>query len=612
MDAGFHNKKVLLIITVAVFLVYGNSIFNDYCLDDEFVVKNHPVVTKGVSGIGKIFRSRYYSGDGLSYGYRPVTQALFALEYEVFGNSPHISHLISVILFSLLCYLIYLSLRKIFHEQPQVMLLLIVFIYILHPVHTEVVASLKNRDEILGFMFALLSFLFLHDFAVKGKQLMIIPGMVLFAIAIASKLSAAPFVLAIPAMLLFSGKVNLYRLAGVFVSLLVILYLFRLMQKGLLPAVEREVHFYENPLTDHKGILNRMPTGLIGLLMYLKLLIFPHPLVFYYGYDMVPVSDFSNPWVIVSLLIHIGLFVVALFMVKKNKVLSFGILIYLILMTIFGNTPRILPGIIAERYLFAASLGFCIITGYLLYRFIKPESINIFRNFKWKYLVLMAIAVVYFGKTFSRNLDWKDSMTLFRHDIPYLENSVKANDIYATACLNSSGQAATFSEGQEMISEALMHYSRCIELCPDEALFRNDVGMIYYIHMQNYDSAKYYFSQALMIDSSDFRILMNLASVHEVTGDLKNARRYYYKAVYADRKKSLLPLTKIAGIYFRDGMADSSLLVNQQILKEFSGKEEAYISYGNYFFMDGDTTEAIVQWEKALEINPADSKMAYS
>lgn len=60
-----QRDKILLLILVLTFLLYGNTIKNKYALDDNYVTitnpdrPNNPKIEKGIRGIPKIFSSHY-------------------------------------------------------------------------------------------------------------------------------------------------------------------------------------------------------------------------------------------------------------------------------------------------------------------------------------------------------------------------------------------------------------------------------------------------------------------------------------------------------------------------------------------------------------------------
>src|ERR1035437_230909 len=120
------NKKTFLFFLAFSLLFYGNSIKNGFCFDDSYVtvtnipvkgksyVPNHPLVAQGFKGIPKIWRSHYGHDKTSSYDYRPVVITLFAIEYAIFGQAPHINHFINILLYALVVFVLFLLLKKCF------------------------------------------------------------------------------------------------------------------------------------------------------------------------------------------------------------------------------------------------------------------------------------------------------------------------------------------------------------------------------------------------------------------------------------------------------------------------------------------------------------------
>ncbi|MBK8366589.1 MAG: hypothetical protein IPL10_03970 [Bacteroidetes bacterium] len=122
-------------------------------MDDQFVTENS-YTNKGLKTIKKIFTSYYAESDGKNnYEYRPIVKLSFALEHELFGVRPWVGHLINILLYAICLLLLYKVLLLIFHQQTSTFNLLIVLLFAVLPIHTEVVASLKNRDVLLCFCF---------------------------------------------------------------------------------------------------------------------------------------------------------------------------------------------------------------------------------------------------------------------------------------------------------------------------------------------------------------------------------------------------------------------------------------------------------------------------
>ncbi|WP_421898374.1 tetratricopeptide repeat protein [Marinoscillum sp.] len=147
------------LLLIAVTCIYAQTITFDYNLDDEIVVSQ--VGEFSLSGLYESISSPYYALDQrISYGYRPLTSLTFYLESTILGNNPAVSHSINLVLYLLIIGLIF-QLGLYLFKKPQYAFIL-ALLFAVHPIHTEVVASIKNRDELLALLFGLLGFLSLR------------------------------------------------------------------------------------------------------------------------------------------------------------------------------------------------------------------------------------------------------------------------------------------------------------------------------------------------------------------------------------------------------------------------------------------------------------------
>lgn len=195
--ADSQNIFALIVIFFSIAL-YANSVFNDYNLDDELVTRNHPLTSQGISAIPEIFSSSYYTDNmGYSYEYRPVVLATFAIEHSLFGESPFVGHCINVLLYALLCWLIFHVLGLLLSGYSPLLPFVIVLLFAAHPVHTEVVNSIKNRDEILSLLFGLLT-LYFSIAGARKSWYYLVAAFAFFALSVLSKASSVPFILIIP------------------------------------------------------------------------------------------------------------------------------------------------------------------------------------------------------------------------------------------------------------------------------------------------------------------------------------------------------------------------------------------------------------------------------
>ena len=357
-------KKYRWFIFLFAFSLYANTVFNAYSFDDGMVTYENKTIKKGLAAIPDILSSRYDISDERNGEFRPVTLISFALEYELFGLSPGISHFVNAILYGLVCVLLFTLWLKLFGDKYFEYILLGTLLFAVHPLHTEVVASLKNRENIFSLLFGLLSFIYILKYIDEGKAIYILAGLSFFLLAISSKIDIAVFAVLIPLALYYKG-IRFRTLLIVCVLLVWTFYGFKFYQKWFLTASYARHYYYENPLYGHKSFPELISVMFSTLLYYLKLLLYPYPLRYYYGFNVVPLYSINNICLWFSAVIYLALFLIALVGIKKGSFLSFAVLWFLAAIFLFADIIEPVTGIIAERHTFIASAGFTITFAYL-------------------------------------------------------------------------------------------------------------------------------------------------------------------------------------------------------------------------------------------------------
>lgn len=193
------NRLVIFCLVLFTILLYGNTLNFGFNFDDQLVSINHPLTSQGVKALPEIFTSHYYQDEsGYAYEYRPVVLASFAIEHSLFGENPKVSHFINVALYATLIAVLFILLLNLFPQISILFHILVCVLFLAHPIHTEVVASIKNRDEILALLFGLLAWLAVVKAFDKERMILIALAFVLFVFGILSKLSVASFCVLIP------------------------------------------------------------------------------------------------------------------------------------------------------------------------------------------------------------------------------------------------------------------------------------------------------------------------------------------------------------------------------------------------------------------------------
>jgi hypothetical protein len=223
-DKLLFYKNLHWFFAALAFVLYFQTINFSYNFDDELVTINHPKTSKGLAGIKEIFTKPYYEDDaGFAYEYRPITLLSFAIEKEFLGENAKTSHLINLIIYSLTCLVLFKLLNSIFKSQNPLFPILITILFVVYPLHTEVVASIKNRDELLSLFWGLLAF---HFFLKETSTKNILIGVFFFLLAMLSKQSIITLAILIPLSQIFFRNSRLKHVLICSLLLWLVVFLF--------------------------------------------------------------------------------------------------------------------------------------------------------------------------------------------------------------------------------------------------------------------------------------------------------------------------------------------------------------------------------------------------
>ncbi|MEZ5082078.1 MAG: tetratricopeptide repeat protein [Bacteroidales bacterium] len=610
-ETGRIKKSFYLTITfqvsflsLLVFILYGNTLFNGYSLDDSLVVQNNKVVERGFKAIPEIFSTRYIETDldsKISTGYRPIVTSTFALEYELFGYAPGISHFLNVVLYALACIMLFLILKRIFNDYHFLFPLVITTLFIAHPMHTEVVASLKNRDEIIVLLSALLSMFLFLKYADRNKIKFLFAGAFFFLFAVFSKPTALPYLALIPLVLYFFTNLKFSKILLVTLSLIAVYLVVRYVPQLYLPKGFRPRLFYENNIR-FEDLLTRITTGLYILLFYLKKLAIPFPLLYYYGYNTIPVVGIGNIWVIISLLFHLVILGFAIYKIKEKHIFSFIILFYLISIAPFTNVVRPIMGIVAERFLLTPTIAFSIFLGlalFLIFKINPAQKKPVYPNMYKIVVVVVIILIPYSAITVNRNTQWENHLTLYENDIQYLENSVKANELYATRLLMEleSGNIPQ-TEREETIKKIITHYSQALKLYPEYDKIWNNLAILYSKLNKPKESIQYH-KKAIELKPENNLYRLNLGARYHQIKNYNEAIKCWKTCLENDSTYNEARLF-LSIVYVEKEQYDLAKKINKEIIRFDSLSDKPYENLGFIYLQTGDTTLAIQNWETAV------------
>ena len=198
----------------------------------------------------------------------------------------------------------------------------IALIYAYHPIHTEVVANIKGRDELLHAIFATLSLFCAFKYFDEKLRKHIYFSATFFFLALLSKEMAVTLILLIPLSLYFFREVEWKKLIGFSLPYFGVLIAYLLVRQSVLDDLTfaEDMSVINNTLAGAQNWADRIATNLLIFGNYIKLLFFPHPLSWDYSYPHFPIVGLNYPWVIMILAVFITLLVLAIKGIStKNK-----------------------------------------------------------------------------------------------------------------------------------------------------------------------------------------------------------------------------------------------------------------------------------------------------
>lgn len=198
----------------------------------------------------------------------------------------------------------------------------------------------------------------------------------------------------------------------------------RLVAVKLKPGVP-DTEILNNPYLLATGEERFMSKAYV-LLKYLKLCFIPHPLSSDYSYNTIEYRHFTSWDSIVSIILHLALAYAGFRLVLKKHILGFAIAVYFAFLLMIGNILMDIGATMGERLLFHSTIGFAIAMAWFILKGAEklPESMSMGTKRLALFSLLGVMTLLYGFKTWERNWDWKNDITLFLKDVETMPNSV--------------------------------------------------------------------------------------------------------------------------------------------------------------------------------------------
>ncbi|MBE2245695.1 MAG: tetratricopeptide repeat protein [Candidatus Competibacteraceae bacterium] len=599
----FPHMRWGVILSFAVgFIIYSNTFNHGWVLDDYGVLADNWVIKEGTSGIPTILNTTYRYGinhltDNL---YRPLSQVMFAIEWEISPDNPGFHHIINVVFYALCCALLFVFLYRLLKNHHPWVPLLITLLYAAHPIHSEVVANIKSRDEIMSLFFILISGILLIRYFESNKLISLICASLSFGLSMFSKEGGVTLVLVFPIMGWFFYHINLKKASMVMISLLVPALIYIVIRRNIVSAYSTSdvISIVDNYMVG-SGYVQQFSTAIMLMGKYLLLLFVPYQLVCDYSYSQLPLVGPGNPYFLLSFAIHAFLLFIAIRELRKKTLLSFGILFYLLTMSLYSNIVLLIGTSFGERLLFLPSLGFFMAVVAFVERIakLKPAApknlISWLAPHKGYALVMIIILVLYSSKTVVRAAEWESQIILFGADIKRSPNSAHMRLYYGLALRDKALDLKDENKQEESnlwMKKALKEFEKGIEIYPEYTECMDQAGMAHY-RLGNSEKAMYYYEETLKRIPDRPVTLSNMGTLYFEKGDYEKALELYEKSVTLDKRYT--------DGWFNLGSTYGTLGQYEKAITAYETCIELDEKYAKAYYFMGMTYDNMKQPEKA-------------
>ncbi len=581
--------KAIHIIVIVGFIVFGNVLFNGFVWDDiPFIIQNSEMRSFDLT---KLFGTSIFNSGSF---YRPIPAVYFTSLYSFFGEQAFFYHALQLTLHLICTSLLFLFFCRFFTNGISFFLALL---FLVHPINVESVAFIGATQSQLYFLPGISALLLAGKQNLSRNRLLLISIMLL--VCVLTKETGFLFILLIIA---YRYLFQLNKLKQVFLSLATIvpIYLiFRILIGGVTYSTTEFVPIAT--LSFWERILH-IPAIIV---YYLKTFVFPFQLVIWQQWIIktVTLENFFIPLLISSLLFLFFLWMAKVLYkkaaqqsaipleqfkdeierdkhrVKVNnawrKAKSFLFFLFWFVIGV-GLILQLVPldMTVADRWFYFPIVGLLGLIGIGLQSFWPFKE----QNKKLFITVLVLILCLFSIRTFIRTMDWKDMITLYKHDVMGRSDNPR---------LINNLASRLYFEGQ--LDEAQYYAKQSHSLSPSMGSLRI-LGMVYQTKKQYNDAIVAYTSAIALYNSKPITNLEQLKG-----SGLVKPEDGYLREVYVS----------LANTYIlAERPHDAIKLINENGLKKFSSEPRLYyyLAYAEYKI--NDHKKAFEAITKSYQLDP--------
>ena len=588
MDKNSHKNQYIFIVIIFIlcFILYSNTLFNDFVYDDNFQIKENFWI-RDLRFIPQMFLKdvwNFRSPDWISNYYRPMMHVIFLLSYQIFSLKPWGYHLVNILFHAGVSIMVFLVTGELLKhlksdELPKNNVFLSIpfvtaIIFAIHPIHSEVVAWISAIPDLSYSLFYLLGFYFYIKFK-DGSKISYTISIICFLFSMFCKEPAVTFIFII-FLYDFIRKKEGYSSQSLeeyvpFIMAFIIYMGFRFHALKGLTAYH-----------SHSGlsIINIFPL----FVDYIIKIFAPFNLsIFYVFHSIKQIYEIKG---IISLLIIFLYVFLLIISYKKNKLFFFGLIFFVIPLLPALYIPVLGENPFADRYMYLPLFGFAFCISMIICKLIVVP--------KYRFpiiIIIISIGLVFSYLTIKRNKVWKNELTLWT-DTVNKSPEWRRGVIQLAIAYSKTGD----------IDNAIELLQKLVKTSPDDYEGYSQLGVMFALK-NRFDDAIEMYGKAIEKNPKDYYSFFNIGNAFYNKGLKEKALEAFNNAI------KLNP--KMAEAYVNAGIVLAELGQIEKANDDFKkaldlkpGLVQAYYNLGNYYQLKGNLDDALKNYKYALKINP--------
>lgn len=457
-----RKSFVILLIIIGGF-VYFQTLLAPFVWDDEEFILNNPLI-RTIANLPLFFLGNSLAAGGSQLTnpyYRPVMTTINAALYTIFGPRAFFFHLFQAAAHIASAIVVFLLFDRFF-RQHRVLSFLLALVFLVHPMNVEAAAFISAAQEVLYVLAGLLALFFINDIFLS----------VLFLLT--SLLIKETGLIFAPIILIYTSFYQRQKLPRYLASVAGVVGFYLLLRWLVSPVNLGSAGLF--PIMRATSMERLMSLPSIAI-FYLKTFFFPAKLAIarHWVVRSASLNEFFLP--LLSSLIFFALLV--FFLIKRKTRTGWFFFFWLVI----GFVPHLqlipLNMTVAERWFYGPMIGMLGMIGVIV------ESLKLKVKSGNSVFLIIVIIVILSLRTIVRTFNWKDELTLYRHDIKIDQHTFDLE--------NNLGVA----------------------------LFRR----------KDYKKARAYFEKSVRTAPYWWVNWNNLGAVYERRGELKQAEKMYKQAI---------------------------------------------------------------------------------